>query len=66
MTTDFFTRTGLTNELIEELYRRLVDVRRALDVRVDRDDEFDLGINCRLTNEEWWLLDLLDKVEKSR
>lgn len=66
MTTDFFTRTGLTNELIEELYRRLIDVRRALDVRVDRDDEFDLGINCRLTNEEWWLLDLLDKVEKSR
>jgi len=66
MTTDFFTRTGLTNEIVEELYRRLIDVRRALDVRVDRDDEFEMGINCRATNEEWWLLDLLDKVEKSR
>jgi len=64
--TDFFTRTGLTNEIVEELYRRLIDVRRALNVRVDRDDEFEMGINCRATNEEHWLLELLDKVEKSR
>ena len=68
--TDFFTRTGLTNEIVEELYRRLVDVRRCLAVRVphgeDYVDGFETGINCRAANEEYWLLQLLDKVERSR
>lgn len=59
MTTDLDLLT-----LLDALYERLDDVRRALAVRVDRDDEFELGINCRLTNEEWWLLDVLDKMEK--
>jgi hypothetical protein len=52
--------------LLDALYDRLDAVRRSLDVRVDRDDEFELGINCRAANEEMWLLDLLDKMEKTR
>jgi hypothetical protein len=52
--------------LLDALYERLDAVRRSLDVRVDRDDEFELGINCRAANEEMWLLDLLDKMEKTR
>jgi hypothetical protein len=52
--------------LLDALYDRLDDVRRTLDVRVDREDEFGLGINCAKTNEEMWLLDLLDKMEKTR
>lgn len=47
------------------LYDRLCDVKAALAVRVGEDDEFDLGINCRLANEEVWLNDLLDKIERS-
>ena len=31
--------------LLDALYDRLDAVRRSLDVRVDRDDEFELGIN---------------------
>jgi hypothetical protein len=46
------------------LYDRLYDVKAALAVRVG-DDEFDLGINCRLANEEVWINDLLDKIERS-
>jgi hypothetical protein len=61
MTTDLDLLT-----LLDALYERLDDVRRALAVRVSNDDEFELGINCRLTNEEWWLLDVLDKMEKTR
>ena len=61
MTTDLDLLT-----LLDALYERLDDVRRSLNVRVDRDDEFELGINCRLANEEMWLLDLLDKMEKTR
>jgi hypothetical protein len=52
--------------LLDALYDRLDDVRRSLNVRFDRDDEFELGINCRAANEEMWLLDLLDKMEKTR
>lgn len=59
MTTDLDLLT-----LLDALYERLDDVRRALAVRVSNDDEFDMGINCRATNEEQWLLDLLDKMEK--
>jgi hypothetical protein len=66
MTTDFFDRTDLTNQLVETLYDRLDAVRRCLAVHVDRDDEFNLGINCRATNEEMWLMELLDTVERSR
>jgi hypothetical protein len=52
-------------EIVEQLYDRLDDVRRASAVRVSADDEFDLGINCRLANEEMWLNDLLDIIERS-
>ena len=64
--TDFFDRTHYQDQIVEALYDRLDAVRRALDVRVDRDDEFELGINCRLANEELWLTTLLDVVERSR
>ena len=50
-------------DIREELYRRLDDVRRASAVKVEQDDEFNLGINCRLANEEEWLLNLLHKLE---
>jgi hypothetical protein len=52
-------------EIVNSLYQRLADVRRCLEVKVSDDDEFDLGINCRLANEEMWLIDLLDKIERS-
>jgi len=52
-------------EIVQELYRRLHDVRRAAAVQVPIDDEFELGINCRLANEAEWLEDLLDKIERS-
>jgi hypothetical protein len=53
-------------DIIEALYERLHEVRRALGVRVALDDEFDQGINCRASNEEAWLEDLLTAIEKSR
>ncbi len=52
-------------EIIQELYDRLRDVRRAINVRYPSTDEFEVGINCRLANEEVWLETLLDKIERS-
>jgi len=52
-------------EIIEALYERLHEVRRALGVRVPLDDEFEQGINCRAANEEAWLEQLLDMIERS-
>ena len=54
------------NDIIEVLYERLHEVRRTLAVKVDQEDQFDLGINCRATNEEAWLADLLTNIEMSR
>jgi hypothetical protein len=48
-----------------ELYDRLKEVRRTLAVKVDQDDDFNLGIDCAKTNEAEWLEDLLDKIERS-
>ena len=66
VTNDFFDRTHYQDALVEALYDRLDAVRQTLAVRVDRDDEFEQGINCRAANEEYWLSTLLDKVERSR
>ena len=66
VTSDFFDRTHYQDALVEALYDRLDAVRQTLAVRVDRDDEFEQGINCRAANEEYWLTNLLDKVERSR
>jgi hypothetical protein len=52
-------------EIIQELYDRLKEVRRASVMKFPLDDEFELGINCRLANEAEWLEDLLDKIERS-
>ena len=52
-------------EIVNALYERLNDVRRALGVRVPLDDEFEQGINCRVANEEFWLEELLNKIERS-
>lgn len=52
-------------EIVNSLYQRLEDVRRSLAVKVPLFDEFELGINCRLANEEMWLSELLDKIERS-
>jgi hypothetical protein len=40
---------------------RLDEVRRSMAIKAI--DEFDLGIDCRLANEEEWLEDLLSKLE---
>ena len=53
------------NEIVEMLYERLHEVRRVLGIRVPLDDEFEQGINCRVANEEFWLEELLDKIERS-
>jgi len=52
-------------KIVNSLYERLDDVRRGLAVKVEPDDEFDLGINCRLANEEVWLTELLLKIQRS-
>lgn len=52
-------------EIVQALYARLSEVRRASLVKFPLDDEFELGINCRLANEAEWLEDLLDKIERS-
>jgi hypothetical protein len=53
------------DEIVEALYERLKEVRRASLVKFPLEDEFELGINCRLANEAEWLEDLLDKIERS-
>ncbi len=53
------------HKIVQELYDRLRDVRRAAALQIPVDDEFELGINCRLANEAEWLEDLLDKIERS-
>jgi hypothetical protein len=55
----------VVDALKKVLYDRLSDVRRASAVEFDQDDEFNLGINCRLANEEMWLENVLDKIERS-
>jgi len=52
-------------EVKDALYERLKEVRRASVVKFPLDDEFELGINCRMANEAEWLEDLLDKIERS-
>jgi hypothetical protein len=52
-------------EIIQELYDRLRAVRRASDIKFPIDEQFELGINCRLANEADWLENLLDKIERS-
>ena len=52
-------------EVKDALYGRLKEVRRASIVKFPLDDEFELGINCRMANEAEWLEDLLDKIERS-
>jgi hypothetical protein len=47
------------------LYDRLKDVRKAEDMKFPINDDFELGINCRLANESVWLHWLLDKIERS-
>lgn len=65
--TEFFSLDAemAKHDIVSELYNRLSNVRRGLAVKVDKEDEFNLGINCRLANEEEWLLNLIDKIERS-
>ena len=51
--------------IVAALYDRLKEVRRASLLGFPIDDEFELGINCRLANEAEWLEDLLEKIERS-
>lgn len=57
--------TDAKHEIVQMLYQRLHDVRRAANVKFRFDDEFELGINCRLACEAEWLEDILDKIERS-
>jgi len=52
------------DKLVDAIIKRLYDVERAMKVKPDLDDQFDLGIDCRLTNEHWWLNHILAKFEK--
>lgn len=53
-------------EIIQELYDRLKEVRHAIaGSKTFTRDEFDLGINYRLCCEAEWLEDLLEKIERS-
>ena len=71
MTDTFFAADAETakHDIVAELYNRLAEVKRTLAVRVphqeDYVDGFEAGINCRAANEEFWLLNLLDKIERS-
>lgn len=67
MTDTFFASDAETakHEIVRELYNRLYEVRRSLAVQVSQDDEFEVGISCRLANEEFWLRNFLDKIERS-
>jgi hypothetical protein len=51
------------SDIVQALYDRLKEVRRAINMKFPLDDEFELGINCRLANEAEWLEDLLEKIE---
>jgi hypothetical protein len=53
------------HDIVQALYQRLKEVRRAANVKFPLDDEFELGINCRLANEAEWLEDLLETIERS-
>lgn len=68
MTSDVFLPADAEQSkqtIVAALYERLREVRRASVVKFPLDDEFELGINCRLANEAEWLEDLLDKIERS-
>jgi hypothetical protein len=53
------------HDIVQALYDRLNDVRRAMNVRPSIDDEFEMGIDCRLANESEWLENLLEVIERS-
>jgi hypothetical protein len=53
------------HDIVQALYDRLKEVRRAINMKFPLDDEFELGINCRMANEAEWLEDLLEKIERS-
>ena len=57
--------TDAKHEIVQALYQRLKDVRRAINVRPAINDEFELGIDCRLANESEWLENLLEVIERS-
>jgi len=55
----------MSSDIVRALHERLSEVRRASNMKFPLDDEFELGINCRLANEAEWLEDLLEKIERS-
>jgi hypothetical protein len=57
--------TDAKHEIVQALYDRLKEVRRAINAGFPSGDEFELGIDCRLANEELWLEELLNKIERS-
>jgi hypothetical protein len=57
--------TEAKHEIVQALYQRLKEVRRAINAGFPSGDEFELGIDCRLANEAEWLEDLLEKIERS-
>jgi hypothetical protein len=67
MTNSFFSLDpeAQRHEIVRELYRRFDEVLRATKQAHPLDDEFEKGIDCRLANEEFWLKELLDKIERS-
>jgi hypothetical protein len=53
------------HDIVRALHERLTEVRRASNMKFPLDDEFELGINCRMANEAEWLEDLLEVIERS-
>jgi hypothetical protein len=62
---DTFNESASREAIIQELYDRLRVVRRAIEMKIPVNDDFDVGIKCRLANEEVWLENLISKVEWS-
>lgn len=55
-----------TEQILEALYARIAQVNRATDMRHPIEDEFEMGINCRLANEHAWLNQLIYDIERQK
>lgn len=54
----------LKKEIIDALQSRLNDINRATELKYPIQDEFEMGIDCRVANEQHWLEELLDKIKE--
>jgi hypothetical protein len=50
-------------DIVATLNARLEDIRRAEEQKYPIQDEFEMGIDCRLANERLWLETLLNTIK---